>query len=86
MWTLAFWKAATERAVKTAAQAPLTAWLVGDVAINALEIDWKTAGGLAAGGAIVSLLTSLASLGVNGPGPSLGTEVLPKEPVKVEEN
>lgn len=75
MWTLAFWKAALERAVKTAAQAPLTAWLVGDAALNAFELDWETAGGLAAGGAVVSLLTSLASL-TTGAGPSLGPEKL----------
>lgn len=75
MWSKAFWKAAAERAVKTAAQAPLTAWLVGDVTINALEVDWTTAGGLALGGAVVSILTSLASMTV-GSGPSLGGEKL----------
>ena len=77
MWTLAFWKATAERALKTAAQAPLTAWLVGDVALSAWSVDWKDAAGLALGGALVSVLTSVASAPVNGPGPSLGAERLP---------
>ena len=62
MWTWKFWRETLERAVKTAAQAPLTAWLVGDKVLNALTIDWNTAAGLAAGGAVISILTSLATM------------------------
>jgi hypothetical protein len=61
MFTLTFWKAAAERAVKTGAQSVLTAYFVGDVALNALEADWLNMGGIAVGGVALSLLTSLAS-------------------------
>lgn len=75
MFTLAFWKAAAERAAKTAAQAALVQLVVGD-GFNAFDADWGTAGGFAAGGAVASLLFSLVSIGVGGPGPSLGAETL----------
>lgn len=61
MWTLAFWKAATERAVKTGAQAVLTIYFVGDVALNAFEADWVNMAGVGLGGVVLSYLTSLAS-------------------------
>lgn len=54
-----FIKDAIERAVKTAAQVLLT-FLGADV-INVLTVDWSTAGSIAAGGAVVSLLTSVVS-------------------------
>lgn len=80
MFTTAFWKAAAERAVKTAAQTGLVAWGatvftdVGEV-VPTLE-----AVGLAAlSGAILSLLTSVGSDAVTKQdGPSLtDAEVLP---------
>jgi len=61
MFTLAFWKAATERAVKTGAQSVLTAYFVGDVALNAFQADWVNMGGIGLGGVVLSVLTSLAS-------------------------
>src|SRR5690554_3562596 len=61
MWTAKFWKDATERAVKTAAQAALAFWAVGDGMFNALEADWVNTGGVALGGAILSYVMSLAS-------------------------
>lgn len=82
MFTAAFWKAAAERAVKTAAQTGLVAWgatvftNVGEV-VPTLE-----AVGLAAlSGAILSLLTSVGSDAVSAQdGPSLtDAEVLPTE-------
>jgi hypothetical protein len=36
MWTYEFWIATAERAIKSAAQAPLVAWGVGDVALDVL--------------------------------------------------
>jgi Putative lactococcus lactis phage r1t holin len=63
MFTLTFWKQAGERAIKSAAQALLGLW-VGAQAFNAWDVDWKKAAGVALGGAILSLLTSLASAGV----------------------
>jgi hypothetical protein len=77
MFTLAFWKAATERAVKTGAQAVLTVYVVGDVALNAFEADWGNMAGIGLGGAVVSYLTSLAS-GIKDGNPSLtNAEVTP---------
>ena len=61
MFTLAFWKAAAERAVKTGAQAVLTVYFVGDVALNAFEADWGNMAGIGLGGVVFSLLTSLVS-------------------------
>jgi hypothetical protein len=61
MFTITFWKAAAERAVKTGAQSVLTAYFVGDVALNAFQADWVNMGGIGLGGVTLSILTSLAS-------------------------
>lgn len=61
MFTKTFALKALERAVKTAAQAVLTVWLVGDQIANALTFDYQLGLGVAAGGAIVSVLTSIIS-------------------------
>lgn len=60
LFTLAFWKAALERAIKTAAQAVITGLVLAE-GFNAFEIDWGLAGGFALGGFILSILTSIAS-------------------------
>ena len=65
MMTTAFWKAAAERAVKTAAQSALL--VLGADQVNAIAVDWPEVGGFALGGAVLSMLTSLAS-GAFGPG------------------
>lgn len=49
-----------ERAVKSAAQVALVSF--GASKLNVLSADWKLVGGLAAGGFVLSVLTSLASL------------------------
>lgn len=59
MWTIGFWKQAVERAVKTAAQAALAFFIVGQTVFT--EIDWAVVAGGAAVAAIASVLTSLAS-------------------------
>lgn len=64
MSTKRFWTSALERAVKTAGQSVLTVWAVGDGVLNALTVDWALAGGIAAGGFVLSLVTSIASAGV----------------------
>lgn len=61
MWTKQWWKEATERAVKSAAQAVVLSWTLGDQILNAITIDWQAAAGFAGGGALLSYLTSLAS-------------------------
>ena len=80
MFSAAFWKAAAERAVKSAAQGVLLVWL-GDAGVaggqvaSLVSLDWATAGYAAGGMALLSLLTSVISapIGDNG-GPSLTTE------------
>lgn len=70
MFTLAFWRAAAERAIRTVAQTMLALWLVGDVAFNALSVDWAEALGIGLGAAVLSILTSIAAPN----GASFGTE------------
>lgn len=78
MFTLAFWKAATERAGKSGAQFVLltigggiAAGIGGDETINAFLLDYPTLGGVFLGGALVSYLTSIVSAPIGGNGPSL---------------
>lgn len=61
MWLFSklFWGAALERAVKTSAQFALGA--VGADQLNVLHADWATFGGFAAGGFVLSVLTSIVS-------------------------
>lgn len=59
MFTLTFWKLATERAAKTAAQAAVL--VIGADQFNAIAVDWPEVGGFALGGAILSYLTSVIS-------------------------
>lgn len=75
IFTLAFWKAATERAAKTAAQAALLQLVIGD-GFNAFDADWSTAGGFALGGLVSSYLFSVASGVVGNDGPSLANETV----------
>jgi hypothetical protein len=57
----AFWVEALERAVKTAAQVPLTVWVAGDVVMDVFQTDWSQVAGLALGGFLFSILTSIVS-------------------------
>jgi hypothetical protein len=59
VFTAQFWKETAERAVKTAAQSALL--VIGADQMNALTADWGDVAGFASGGAILSVLTSLAS-------------------------
>ena len=69
MFTLYFWRDAFERAVKSAAQVALL--VLGADQVNIISVDWLTVGGFAAGGVVLSLLTSVASAGVGDRTPSL---------------
>jgi hypothetical protein len=62
MRTVAFWREAAERAVKSAAQALLGLWPLDQ--FNILDADPRLAGGIAAGAAVLSVLTSLASTAI----------------------
>ena len=75
MFTLSFWKQAIERAVKTGAQAAVAAFALTDpnsVGFDVLAADWSAVGSFAAGGVILSVLTSIISANLGQPGsPSL---------------
>lgn len=72
MWTRTFALGALERAAKTVAQTLLSLFLVGDVAFNVIEFRWLPSLGIAGGAFVISLLTSLLSVGVGPVGsPSL---------------
>ena len=74
IWTKTFWKAATERALKTAAQAAVL--VIGADQVNVIGLDLATLGGFAAGGALLSMLTSIASVPFTGQPSLSGTEQL----------
>lgn len=63
MRTRAFWAETAERAAKSAAQALLLLW-AGDSAFDLLDADPRIAGGIAAGAAVLSVLTSIASTSI----------------------
>jgi hypothetical protein len=62
MFTVSFWKHATERALKTFAQFVLS--LQAGDAFNLLSIDWPQTLGVALGGVVLSYATSIVSAGV----------------------
>ena len=66
MWTTNFWKQATERAVKTFAQALIAVLTVDGIGV--LDVDWQAAGSVAALAAIVSVLTSIVTSQIGEPG------------------
>lgn len=67
-----FWIGALERAAKTAAQSVISVWAVGDGMLNVLTVDWSLGAGVAGGGFLLSLLSSIASARVGPAGsPSL---------------
>ena len=57
LWTLAFWRAAAERSIKTLAQTA-AALIVAD-GTGLLDTDWLTVTSVAGMAAVVSLLVSL---------------------------
>jgi hypothetical protein len=62
MRTKQFWLDATERAVKTAAQVAVLVIAAGDeIGFDLFSADWGDIGSMAAGGAVLSYLTSIIS-------------------------
>jgi len=59
MFTVKFWRDATERALSTGAQAALLA--IGADRLNVLHADWQNVAGFAAGGAVLALLKAVAA-------------------------
>ena len=66
MFTLAFWRDVLERAIKTAAQSAIVGAGFTSVTANALTFDWVALGGFAAGGFILSVLSSVGSYAFTG--------------------
>ena len=73
IWNAMFWKAAAERAIATAAQSALAA--LGTDVIGVLDMDATAILSIAAGGAVLSVLKSVAATAATG-GPSLAGESL----------
>ena len=74
MYSRTFWLATLERALKSLAQCLIGLWL-GDSAFDLVQIDWRHAVGLAAGAALLSVLTSIVSAPIGATGtPSLVEE------------
>ena len=69
IWTGKFWKATTERAIATAAQSAIAA--LGTDLIGVLDMDAMAVLSLAGGGAILSILKSVAATAATG-SPSVG--------------
>lgn len=75
MWTADFWKAVTERAVKTFAQSLLAVVAVGQVGFN--DINWLASLSIAGVATVASILSSVASYNLGAyEGPSLTDESL----------
>lgn len=73
MWTVAFWKATTERAVKTFAQT-LGALLVAGVSFA--DVPWDNALSVSGVATLASVLTSVVGANIGTAGPSLANEVV----------
>ncbi|WP_055563504.1 holin [Streptomyces atriruber] len=85
MWTAAFWKATTERAIRTFAQA-LAAVLVAG-ATSLLDVEWGAAFATAGLAAVLAVLTAIgtAEVGAAGPGITEQPTTKPKKPQKPKE-
>lgn len=59
MFSITFWTKAAERAVKTAAQSAIL--VIGADQLDVLHADWAAVLGFGLGGAVLSVLTSVAT-------------------------
>lgn len=77
MFTILFWKATAERALKSAAQGAVTAWgAVTLTSVGEVVSVAQAAGFAALSMAVLSVLSSIASAKVGNDGPSLADEQL----------
>lgn len=67
IWTVAFWKGAGERAIKTFAQTLAAYFVIGTTGL--LAVDWLTALSVSAAAAVASVLTSVGNAGFVAGGP-----------------
>lgn len=75
MWTVDFWKASVERALKTFAQSLLAVVAVGQVGFG--DVDWVASLSVAGVATVASILSSIASYNFGEfEGPSLADESL----------
>ena len=79
MWTVTFWKAVAERALKTFAQAAGALLLAAGTGL--LDADWVGVVSGSGMAALLSVLTSIATAAMTDGSPSLGNveEVVPSE-------
>ena len=82
MYDIRFWKAASERAIKTLAQTLVA--LIGANAVSIMDLDWAQMLGVAATATVLSFLTSVASAKFGPTGPSLADETIEPDPIIVE--
>ena len=68
LWTLGFWKDAGERAIKTFVQTLAAALFVGSTTKGIEALPWLPALSVSASAMVLSMLTSVASLGVGNSG------------------
>nr|DAK71669.1 MAG TPA: holin [Caudoviricetes sp.] len=59
LWTAAFWKGASERAIKTIAQSLVA--VVGVNGVGIIDVDWTGSLSVAAAAGLASLLTSIGN-------------------------
>ena len=59
LWSISFWRGATERALKTFAQALVA--VIGVGAVELLDVDWLGALSAATLATVISLLTSIGN-------------------------
>lgn len=71
IFTKAFWLDATDRVISTAAQSVLAVVGVDQVAPNAFALDYKTLGGVAAGGALLALVKLLGKQALTAQAPTV---------------
>lgn len=71
IFTKAFWVDAADRVISTAAQSVLAVVGVDQVAPNAFALDYKTLGGVAAGGALLALVKLLSKQALTAQAPTV---------------